>query len=409
VVAGGGAGGLAAAVAAARNGAKVLLLEREGCLGGGATTMLVQPMMPSWTKPSPNGEPSKVINAGIFAEIFDRLEGRQDVDQIDWGSAFDDEIYRNVLDEMAAEAGVQVIFHASLYDVETQAGCVQASLFSHNSGPLRAEGAVFIDGTGDALLSALAGCACRVGDEDGVVMPMTLNFIVAGVDTDRLPHSEMHEMARRGRDDDPPLINTNISCHHVIRKGYVHFNAIRVPGSTTDPLDLSRAEMESRRRVENFVQWLRAKVPGCENAFLIKTGNHIGIRESRRVVGDYMLTGEDFSRAAKFEDAIACCAYEIDIHPQKPGSAHFEHLPPGEYYQIPYRCLTPKGVENLLVASRSISADVWAHGSLRIMPSVMCIGQAAGTAAALSLPEGRVRSVDVGELRRRIVEAGGVL
>jgi len=409
VVIGGGPGGFAAAVAAGRAGAKVLLLEREGCLGGGATTMLVHPFMSHLARPTDDGE-RKVVNAGIFAEVVERLAGRDAADTSSPCIRFDDETMKLVLDEMATEAGVEVIFHAALYDADVADERVLSARLAHNGGPISASGKVFIDGTGDSVLAYACRCRCEFGDESGNVMPMTLNFMVGGVEVEKLPSAqELRKLAAAGPDDDPPLINTNVSCISSPREGYVHFNVIRTPGNTLDPADLSRCEMEGRRRVANFVAWLKAKVPGCENCHLVKTGAHVGIRESRRVMGDYVLSYDDFRNARKFADGIACCSYDVDIHTAQQGKTRIERMGPGEYYQIPYRCLTPKGVENLLIAGRGVSADVEAHSSLRVMPPVMCIGQAAGTAAAMSLPDGNVRNIDVGQLRQRIRDAGGVL
>lgn len=409
VVVGGGPGGLAAAIAASRNGAKTLLLEREGCLGGGATTMLIHPFMTHETTKGPDGEARKTVNAGIFKEICDRLERRNAYKYVSWGVHFDDEVLRVVLDEMLVESGAEVLFHAALFDAEVREGRVQAVTFAHNSGPLRVTGKVFVDGTGDSLLAQCAGCECIYGDGQGRAQPMTLNFIVAGVNTDALDHGGMYKLASKGANDDPPLINTNISCHTIPHPGWVHFNAIRVPADTLEAFSVSHAEIDARYRVDNFVQWLRANVPCFEKAYLAKTGSHIGIRESRHVMGDYVLTADDFRRAAKFEDAIAACAYEVDIHPDQPGRATFEHLPAGGYYQIPYRCLTPRGLTNLLIASRGISADHIVHGSFRVMPPVMCIGQAAGVAAAMSLPEGAVRNIKVKKLQETLLASGAVI
>jgi len=408
-VVGGGPGGVAAAVAAARAGARTLLLEREGCLGGGATTLFVQPFMTHETTAGPNGQPRKVVNAGIFKEICDRLAARGAQHYVTWGIHFDDEVLRVVLDELTADAGVEVIFHAALFDVECDGSRAAAATFAHNSAPLRVEAKVFVDSTGDSLLASRAGCECVYGDGAGRAQPMTLNFMVAGVDTEKMDHAGMYGLVKKGGSDAPPLINANLSCHTVPHPGMVHFNGIRVPLETLDPRAVSDAEIDGRRRVDNFVQWLRAKVPCFENCFLVKTGAHIGIRENRHVMGDYVLIADDFRRGATFDDGIACCAYDVDIHPPQPGGAIFEHLPPGGYYQIPYRCLTPRGVENLLIASRGISADYVAHGSFRVMPPVMCIGQAAGIAAAMALPAGHIREIDVQELRQRIRDAGGVL
>ena len=411
VVIGGGPGGFCAAVSAAREGAKTILFEREGCLGGGATTMLVCPFMPHVTSPGPGDEPRKVVNAGLFREIVLRLHERGEGENTT-AVCFDDEALKVVLDELAEEAGLQVVFHAALFDAEAADGRVSSAMLAHNGGPIRVTGKVFVDGTGDALLAARAGAEFHLGNETGRLMPMTTNFIVGGVDLDRVPErEEFRAMADKGDQDTPALINRNISC---IRgkdaKGWMHFNAIRMPGlSTIDPFDLSKAEAEGRRLVRNMIAWLRANVSGYENAHLVKTGTHVGIRESRRVVGDYTLTYDDWKNCARFDDGIACCSYVIDVHGDKPNDTRLESLPPGGYYQIPYRCLTPKGKTNLLMASRSISGDVSAHSSYRVMPPVMSIGQAAGIAASMALPEGDVRAVEVPVLQDRIRSARGVL
>jgi len=409
VIVGGGPGGFGAAVAAGRSGAKTLLVEREGCLGGGATTMLVHPFMPHWTGGGQDA-PKRITNAGVFKELCERLYARG-AGREGGCVHFDDEVMKVVMDEMVAEAGAEVLFHAALFGVETKDGRVKAVRLAHNGGPLRVTGKVFIDATGDALLAAQAGCRIMFGDEHGVVMPMTTNFILGGVDTDHLPPGEeLKRLMAAGVNDTPALVNTHLSCTSVFRKGFVHFNAIRITGAgTIDPWDVSRAEVEARRRIENFAAWARAKMPAFANCFIAKTGAHIGVRESRRVMGDYVLTVEDFKRAAKFDDAVTCTCYCVDRHGQRPNETFFIRLPPGEFYQVPYRCLVPKGKRNLLIASRSISTDVLMHASVRIMPPVMNIGEAAGFAAAMSLPRGDVRKIDVKALQKRITGSGGLL
>lgn len=408
VVAGGGPGGFAAAVASARQGAKTILLEREGCLGGGATTMMVNPFMPHVTGEGPY-ESKTVVNAGIFRDVCRRLQGRGRATD-ESSIMFDDEYLKIVLDEMAMEAGVQVIFHAALYDVKKRGRKVKTAYFAHNSGPMEVNGTVFVDGTGDGLLAARAGAEFHFGNEDGLVMPMTTKFVVAGVDTKRMPSWQQHwDLISKGSEDTPKLINTHMSTYRVRPHGRVHFNAIRVPGNTLDPVDLSRAEMEGRMRVENFVAWLKARAPGYENCYLEKMASHIGVRESRRVVGEYTLTYEDWKNCARFDDAIARCSYGIDVHGQKPLETNLQHLKPGEYYQIPYRCLVPKDLGNVLIAGRCISGDRFAHSSYRIMPTVMCIGQAAGAAAALSLPDGDVHRVAVKKVQKVIEDTGGLI
>ena len=415
VVIGGGPGGCGAAYRAARCGARTLLVEREGCLGGGATTMLVCPFMPHVTSPGRDGAPPAVVNAGMYSEVTRRLMARDAGSFINQGTKwtaflFDDESLKVVLDELLAEAGVCVRYHAALFDAHVRDGRIEAVRLAHNGGPLRVGGRVFIDGTGDALLAHMSGCPCQMGNECGEVMPMTLNFVVAGVDTARLlPIAELRRRAMAGPGDQPPLVNTNISCFHALPNGRVHFNVVRVPGNGVDPDSLSRAETEGRRRVQNFVEWLRANIDGFRQCWLAKTGSHIGVRETRRVIGEYVLTLDALQAARKFDDGVALCSYEVDIHRQKPNEGTEIEVPQGDWYDIPYRCLTPKGIANLLMASRSISCDAMTHASLRIMPVVMNVGEAAGIAAAMALPAGDVRRVNIQSLRRRICEAGGVL
>ena len=415
VVVGGGPGGCGAACRAAASGARTLLIEREGCLGGGATTMLVCPFMPHVTSPGSKGKPQVVVNAGMFSEVRRRIVDRGAGSVINPGTRwtcllFDDESLKIVMDELLAEAGVKVLYHAALFDAEVRDGRVTAVRVAHNAGPIRVPGKVFIDSTGDGLLAHMAGGLSQMGNPSGEVMPMTLNFIVAGVDTSKLP--EIATLRKRAMDadrDTPRLINTNVSCFHALPHGRVHFNAVRIPGNAVDPDALSQAETEGRRRVGNFVDWLRANIRGFEQCWLAKTGQHIGVRETRRVIGDYVLNFEDLKAARKFDDGVASCSYEVDIHGQKPNEGTEIEVPQGDWYEIPYRCLTPKGLANLLVASRSVSADAMVHASLRIMPVVMNLGEAAGIAAAMSLPSGEVRNIDVQDLRRRIRDFGGML
>jgi hypothetical protein len=412
IIAGGGPGGVGAAIAAARMGVKTLLIEREGCLGGAATTMLVNPYMADRTKPDPTTNLRRHVNAGVHATMVARLKARNAVYHEEGGGAiFDDEVLKVVLDEMVAEAGVRVLFHAALHSVETDAaGRVRALMLSHNRGPLRVSGSVFIDSTGDGLLASEAGAQVDTGDAEGRVMPMTLFFAVGGVDLQRWPgRFKIRERVKTGPQDTPPLLNPHLSLAVVAPSGLIYFNAVRIPADTLDPFAVSDAEAEGRRRAENYVAWLRGNIEGFEKAWLVKTGTHIGVRESRRIRGEYLLTYDDWKSARTFSDGIACCCYPVDIHGQQFGQTRMEHLPPGSYYQVPYRSLVPLGLQNVLIASRCISADNVAHSSLRVMPVVSNIGEAAGYAAAMSLPSGLVRAVDPVKLRDTIRANGGIL
>ena len=178
----------------------------------------------------------------------------------------------------------------------------------------------------------------------------------------------------------------------------------------TDADQLTQAEIEGHRQVIYLVSFLRKYVPGFENCYLVDTGSQIGVRETRRIMGEYVLTQEDVFEARRFKDAIARVSFPIDIHDVKGGGGFFEGPREGPYYTIPYRCLVPRKVENLLVAGRCISATHEAHGSLRVMPPCFATGQAAGTAGALSLETNvSPRYVDVELLRESLVRHGALV
>jgi hypothetical protein len=184
----------------------------------------------------------------------------------------------------------------------------------------------------------------------------------------------------------------------------VHFNTTRVTGlSATKADDLTAAELEARQQAHELARFLASDVPGFERAYLQQSAAQIGVRESRRIVGQYVLTGEDVLSARKFPDGVARGSYPIDIHNPAGAGTVLRSLPPGEWYEIPYRCLLPRGVDNLLVAGRPISSTHEAHSSLRVMPIAIAIGQAAGTAAALcaarKIPPSRLPAA---ALRRRL-------
>ncbi len=394
IVAGGGPGGLCAAVAAARNGAKVALIERYGFLGGMATAGLVNPFMPFHL----DGQP---MTRGIFEEWIDGMRRR--------GGYLDKGTYsRNIIGAEAAKAsamelvlgaGVQLMLHAFVDNVLLDEGGSRIQyLCLAAKKRLAAAGKVFIDATGDADVAYLAGVPCDVGrDEDHAVQPMTLCFRMRGVDWSKMPApgdqnaraalNDLYVQAKRRGVIRCP--RENMLYFQCVRDDEIHFNQTRVVGrNATDPFDLAAAEIDARQQVEKFVAWLRAEVPAFADAYLSETAPQIGIRETRRVRGLYTLTGDDVLSARKFPDGIARTDYPIDIHSPTGEGTTIKRVPAGDWYEIPYRCLVPLKVDNLLIASRSISSDHAAHSSLRVMPPVAGIGEAAGTAAALCLKTG---------------------
>jgi hypothetical protein len=242
---------------------------------------------------------------------------------------------------------------------------------------------------------------------------MTLNFRMAGVDPARLPSREevtrLYLAARdQGRIDCP---RNDVLYFTTTRDGEIHFNTTRVTRADgTRAEDLTRAEIESRRQVSQIAAFLKRDVPGFERAYLQMTGTQVGVRETRRIVGEYVLTAEDVLGARKFEDCVARGSYPVDIHDPDGGGTILKHLPPGESYDIPYRCLVPLKIDNLLVAGRPISSTHEAHSSLRVMPIACAVGEAAGTAAALCVRDNVApRALETGLLQRTLAAQGANL
>lgn len=268
----------------------------------------------------------------------------------------------------------------------------------------------FVDATGDGELAARAGAKVEVGrKKDGACQPMTLCFRVGGVsggkDSWRLADqlNKIFWAAKKAGQIDQP--RENILVFPTLVKGVFHFNSTRILGkSAVDASQFSDAEREGRRQVDELFRLFKAKSPRFKNAYLAKVACQIGVRESRRVMGEYLLSEKDVLGLRKFPDGIARANYMIDIHNPKGEGTVLKKLPEDDYYEIPYRCLVPKGMDNLLVGSRCISATHEAHSSLRIMPVVACLGEAAGAAAARVAAAGvAARDVDGEELKREIL------
>ena len=409
VVVGGGFAGVAAATAAARAGVDVLLVDKGNCLGGAAVNCLVSPFMPYSTVI--DGE-HVVLSAGIFSEIIRRMDERH---AMVGERYFLEEELKFVLNDMVLEAGVKLLFHAYIFKAEKRDGRVTSISVATKSGEMRIEADYFIDATGDAQLAYLADCPTTLGREpDHLCQPMTLCFRVGNVDRDRFfasrPRwSQVHaEKLEAGQ-----LINPreNILVFHTPIPNVLHFNTTRVvKKNPTCPEDVTEAEVLARQQVQEVYDLLKEHADGLENSYLMMTAAEIGVRESRMIVGDYVLTEDECKDCTRFEDAIAASNYEIDIHnPEGTGTSHY-FFKPGEYYTIPYRCLIPKEATNLLVAGRCISSDHGAQASYRIMPNVCTLGEAAGSAMGLAVKEGKqVRDIDVGVLQAELKKNGAFI
>lgn len=406
IVVGGGFSGVAAALASARGGAKTLLIEKSNALGGSANVSQVNPFMKfSYTI---DGEET-VLCRGIFREITSSLE---DMGAITGKRFFHDEYLKLILNRMVMNDNIELRFHSYLIDAECVDGKLRSVTVSNKQGRETFLGDYFIDATGDGDLAALAGCKFEIGrEEDGLCQAMTLCFRVINVDIEKffkdLDRIEdlYKKYKNQGKFRNP---RHNVGVTKYITKNTLNFNTTRIIGK--NPLnakDLTYAEIEAREQIFEVFEFLKENADGMENAEIFNTAASIGVRESRRITGDYVLCGEDIMSCKKFDDAIAAGNYNIDIHNPSGGGTYHYVIPDGDYYTVPYRSLIPVFTQNLLTAGRCISATHEAIASVRIMPIVCCVGEAAGTAAALAKKDNTtLRNVDIAKLQKTLKENG---
>ena len=402
IVVGGGIAGVAAAVSAARQGLSVLIVEKFGCLGGALTNSLVYPFMLHVTR----DEHKKVLAAGIFGEIKQRHAAYGDSS---W------ETFKFVFDDMVCEAGVDVLFHATVFEAQTDGRQIRRVSVATKSGVLELEATYFLDASGDGELMTMVGCDRQLGREsDGLCQPMTTCFRMNGVDIAlfQKEHDELialyNQKQAAGEIQNP---RENILVFYGQGKDVLHLNTTRiVKYNPVDAVEISRAEMAARKQVYEMFKFLKENAKSCQNASIVSIANHIGVRESRKLKGVYVLTGQDLLQMVRFEDTIAVANYSIDIHnPSGTGTTLFE-FHGGDYYNVPYRSLLPKEYDNMLVAGRCLSADHEAHSATRVMPTCACMGEAAGTAFAVAKETAtNVHTLDVQLVRERLRAAGAVV
>ena len=384
IVVGGGFSGAAAAIAAARRGMEVLLIEKSNCFGGAAVNCLVNPFMYYWTNDPATKKPIYLCN-GIFREILTELTAMKAMPEN--SSVFHEEYLKLILQRMILKENVHVLFHTYLTGVRMDNGKVKSVLVSNKEGPGEYAARYFIDCTGDGDLAVLAGYPYHLGREkDHLCQPMTLCFRVAGVDLKAFEKSYdsinplYQQFQREGKIKNP---RENILVFENVVDGVLHFNSTRiVRKNPVSGEEKTQAELEAREQVFELFHFLKENIDGFQHSQLLSTAMEIGVRESRMIEGEYLLTQEDLVACTKFDDGVVCGNYDIDIHnPEGSGTSHY-YFKDGEYYTIPYRCLVPKGSRNLLVAGRCISSTHEAQASYRIMPICCCLGEAAGIAAS---------------------------
>lgn len=389
VVAGGGTAGFAAAAAAAERGMRTLVLEQRACLGGTSTGGMTSQFMGF----SADGAADRA--RGIFGEVLRRLvalgasngvgtirlNGLRDMEVP--AAAYDSEALKVVMDRIAAERGVTVLFHTRAVSLSMREDEIDDLVVHNLEGLRRVKARVYIDASFHGSVAAEAGCPWELG-EDGATQPATLICKIAGVDFDRFaktPEDVLRQIVQEGIASGKMFYQGTIA--RLLPGGLVFSGMSRVPTNPADVRSVSEAERVGREQVRTLSDYFRARIPGFENARMAAAAEFLGLRDARRIVGQYRLTADDIANGAAFDDAVASSSYPIDMHVAG-NTASILVKPKNGVYQIPFRCLVG-AVRNLVVAGRCISADAYAHAGIRVMVTCMRTGEAAGVAAAASV------------------------
>jgi hypothetical protein len=436
-VVGGGPAGLGAAMGAAGSGARVILAERYGFLGGNATAALVMPLMSFHTQahvredagqmtllPTDHGPGDPAI-AGALRVLLERLvqAGGAIAPSLQTGYVvpFDPESFKLVALDLLDEAGVQFLLHAFASGV-MPTGADLGVVFETKSGPLLVRAPVVVDATGDGDVAALAGARYDVGREsDGLVQPMTLMFRVVAFQRQGFEeYVRRHPGEWRGvhglwslvqeatKAGELQLERDDILFFGTPHESEVSVNSTRVRRVLgTDVWDLTDAEWQSRRQMRQIAAFFRKYVPGFEHAYVAQSGVNVGVRETRRIRGDYVLTADDLLTARSFPDVVARGTYPLDIHDPEGKGTLLKRVRLGAAYDIPLRSLLPAGLDRVVVSGRCISGTHEAHSSYRVMPISMATGQAAGVCAALAARTKRLpREVPAGDVQEELRRQG---
>ena len=423
LIIGGGPAGIAAATAAARCGARTMLLEKYGFLGGMGTAAMVTNFC--GLHANINGSVQQIVR-GVADDILERLDnldglrephpvkakgGGHDVA----AQAYDTSAYKMATDDLLLSAGVDIRFHTFAVDVLMDGARIDAVLVETKSGRKAIKAEVFIDCSGDGDLAYWSGAECVKGDDNGFMAYPTTMFRVANVDDDKV-HNE-------GKPNLSALIEAAAKDYNLPRKTGVlgsqpHAGEWRVnltqisrdgdPIDGSDWNDLGFAETEGRRQSQEYFRFLKDCVPGFENSYLLETAPQVGIRETRRIIGEHILSEDDILSCRDFEDSIGCNGWPLEQHLK--GSAKWTFLGGRGYHQIPFGTTLPKGVDNLLVAGRCASTTPEGQASLRVSGPCFAMGQAVGTAAELARRSGVTpKEIDVKALQHRLVSDGAFI
>lgn len=414
-VVGAGPAGCAAATCAAEQGAKVLLIESSAMSGGMSTAARVPMFMPVSTG-------GKLLCEGYGRRILTGLRKMSAEIGFDCGKRINAEHLRFLYEELLESAGVKLLYYTTLAATVTEAGTVRQAVFAAPGGLFAVEAKIFIDATGDGTLAVRSGAAFENGADSGEVMPATLCPVWAGVDVAAYQAGGCfsHNDERM-----PALLEAAFRSGELKEEDYHHTGVFSVSpnimvGNFSHVFDIDATNEESltagicrnRKLLRDYEKFYRRHVPGFANAEIVGSGSVLGVRESRRITGDYRLTREDYRARRHFDDEIGEYNFPADLHPPRPGRKEIlehkrifrqERYAPGETYGIPYRIMLPKNLDNVLTCGRCVSADRYVHASIRVIPACYITGQAAGIAAALAADRGvSPRDLAVGDIRSKI-------
>ncbi|MBR0336642.1 MAG: FAD-dependent oxidoreductase [Alistipes sp.] len=410
VVAGSGPAGICAAVAAAREGAKVALVERYGVVGGNLTTGYVGPIL-------------GMVGKGTMRDELVELLGVPENDMIgETGRAHDFEMAKIRLMQFVNHPNIDVYLQTTVTDVIKEGDTLKGIIATSGEGQFALLGKVTIDATGDGLVSYLAGATTEKGREDGLMQPVTLEFTIDGVDESkgvicigdvddvRLGDERFLDYCKRlSLEGEIPERIAAVRLHPTTHSGQRQVNTTQVNGIDMTRVDhIFKADLELREQILTLLDFFHKHIPGYENCRIISSGTTTGVRETRRVIGDYIITAEEMATGCRFDDVIVHRAeFIVDIHnPEGSGQAE-EHIQYCDPYDLPYRCFTPKGIDNLYTAGRCISGTHRAHASYRVMSICMAMGEAVGVAAAMCAENGCTpRNLNVKELQNRLTNKG---
>lgn len=426
VVVGGGTAGVTAAFAAAREGLETLVIEKSIALGGTQTNALVSPMMPTHVQPR-----------GINRLIIEALEERGV--RTDDGTTncrwFNVEALTSVTEELLDQAGCHILYDAVVIDVVKEQDRVTHLVVQTCAGLIAIGTRTVIDASADAVIARVTGIPVTSGDVDGHNQQMTFRFEMGGIDLSRVRSYILELGEKFCRIEDPDffeivmvpgkghvletLFRQGLESGELRQDDLKYFQAFTQPGKpgvfsfncphiprltdTTDPFVRSDAVRIGRQMIQRISRFLIRRLPGFEQAFLLKEATQLGVRESYRIQGQYILSEVDYAKRARFADAIARGDWYVDVHSVKGDGELPKKYEAGEYYEIPYRSLVSHEVENVIFAGRHISSTFLMQASLRIQPTLRDVGEAAGLAAAVSLQTGAaLRELDGAMVRERL-------